>query len=593
MLTARGWWFFVLLVTLGCVAGVMVVRGTLTLWVCVLSLAIWFLVEWAAFLRRAWLVIPSLTVERVFSDDRGPVTALWSRRTYRVVVTVRCPAGRLPLVELDDRPPVGADVISTDEPFAGSIGPARPAELVMQVRAPRPGIVRFEGVRVRLGDAQGFFFVERFVRQAVERPVLPADANVDTSRRGDKRINLLPPPGMHRHRRPGAGSELLELREYRPGDPPRRIAWKISAKRDWLITREHESEVPLRCTLLIDHSAASRRGRSGESALARSVDIAAAVAQIAISHRDLVGLIAADEHSSEYRSPARTASHLVRLLDSLARLAPGQPVITTDEVQPLLARAHALASDCYPDLMHRSINRFPAWLAWWSPPPQYVFSASGRPRWSWARSIMQINSPTARRRRVWRKRVSALICSLYRLPYGTLGLLQEDDAALASWLQRFLADHRVPYDLPERDRQGNDPFAAGESLGQLARQLVYAVGRGRDNELFVLFGDFARRQEKLGDLLRAVRLARARHHQVIVVQPCEQSSDPGPRPTTDDPAVLRDYAQAAQAWRAWQATRRAFGRLGASVIATEAGDPVALIIHRLEQMRLLQGAARS
>ena len=57
-----------------------------------------------------------------------------------------------------------------------------------------------------------------------------------------KRHNLLPPPGVHRHRRPGSGGELLDLRDYLPGDPPKTIAWKVSARRDKLITREYERD---------------------------------------------------------------------------------------------------------------------------------------------------------------------------------------------------------------------------------------------------------------------------------------------------------------------------------------------------------------
>jgi hypothetical protein len=185
------------------------------------------------------------------------------------------------------------------------------------------------------------------------------------------------------------------------------------------------------------------------------------------------------------------------------------------------------------------------------------------------------------------------MCARYALPNGSLGLLLDDDLAMATWLQRFLADHRVPYDLPERDRHGRDLFADPGSLHQQARRLIHAVGRGRDNELFVLLGDFSRRHESLGELLRAVRVARARHHQVLVVQPGAAPADPGPRPTNGRPRDLLDYSARSAAWRAWTDTRRAFGRLGATTLAADAGDPVRLILRRLEQMRNLQAAGRT
>ena len=63
----------------------------------------------------------------------------------------------------------------------------------------------------------------------------------------------MPPPGMHRLKPTRQrGSELLDLREYRPGDPPKTIAWKASARRDMLITKEFENDVPVRCTLFLD-----------------------------------------------------------------------------------------------------------------------------------------------------------------------------------------------------------------------------------------------------------------------------------------------------------------------------------------------------
>src|SRR5204862_2682314 len=97
-------------------------------------------------------------------------------------------------------------------------------------------------------------------------PVLPKLVDAEARQRATKRFNLLPPPGVHRLRRPGSGSELLDLRDYRPGDPPKRIAWKASARKGKLITREFESEVPIRCTLFVEASDAVRLGPAAPNA---------------------------------------------------------------------------------------------------------------------------------------------------------------------------------------------------------------------------------------------------------------------------------------------------------------------------------------
>jgi uncharacterized protein (DUF58 family) len=127
----------------------------------------------------------------------------------------------------------------------------------------------------RDADVQGFFYRAWFVREGRSLRVLPTLSDERGRSPTSKRVNLLTPPGVHRLRRPGSGSELLDLRDYMPGDPPKTIAWKVSARRDRLITKEFESEVPLRCTLLVDTSNSVRVGRQ-RNALARLVEVAAA-----------------------------------------------------------------------------------------------------------------------------------------------------------------------------------------------------------------------------------------------------------------------------------------------------------------------------
>ena len=82
--------------------------------------------------------------------------------------------------------------------------------------------------------------------------------------RGVEAAQHFPPPGVHRLKRPGGGSELLDLRDYMPGDPPKMIAWKPSARKDKLFTKEFESEVPVRCTLFVDASESTRHRKQAD-----------------------------------------------------------------------------------------------------------------------------------------------------------------------------------------------------------------------------------------------------------------------------------------------------------------------------------------
>ena len=118
-----------------------------------------------------------------------------------------------------------------------------------------------------------------------------------------------------------------------------------------------------------------------------------------------------------------------------------------------------------------------------------------------------------------RKQLAALLSVRYGLAPGGLALLLEDDERCVVCLQRFLAEHHVPYELPFYDDEGWYLFAAPGKTEVLADALLRAVRRGRDNELFVLLADFLEIVEHLGPVLAAVKVARARHHQVIVVCP--------------------------------------------------------------------------
>ncbi len=133
--------------------------------------------------------------------------------------------------------------------------------------------------------------------------MLPPLVSDEGNQRADKRFNTLPPPGFTAAR-PGSGDELLDLRDYRPGDPPKMIAWKPSARRDRLITKEYENDVPVRCVLFLDTSDGVRLGPAGNTLLTRMAGVAAVVPQASAANRDLVGLTTFDDKTAFAMRPA-------------------------------------------------------------------------------------------------------------------------------------------------------------------------------------------------------------------------------------------------------------------------------------------------
>ena len=125
----------------------------------------------------------------------------------------------------------------------------------------------------------------------------------------------------------------------------------------------------------------------------------------------------------------------------------------------------------------------------------------------------------------------------------SLKLLLEDDDQMSLYLQRFLAEHQVPYALPLYDAMGRYQFASPEKIDVLASALLRTIGKGHDNELFVLLADLLELDDALDPLLKAVRVAVSRHHQVIVVVPWPSGMRPpsSPPPPPHPPARARPH----------------------------------------------------
>jgi uncharacterized protein (DUF58 family) len=643
MLTPRGWWFLVFTLVL---LALLVLTGILTLILLSLTLLLWFLWEWLAFAVRCRLLVPRLRVVREVYDERGPVANLWTNRAFQVRVALHLQGrGRFPFVRVTDRVPFAVQRLTGETTGDGSVSAGQSLELSYRIQCTAPGRARFETLGVQLADLQGFFYHAARAGSAIEYRILPPFADTAGQTATVKRHNLLPSPGLHRHPRPGTGSELLDLRDYLPGDPPKTIAWKVSARRDRLITKEFESEVPIRCTLFMDTSQSVRVGPPGKNALTRLVEIAAVVAQATAGSRDLSGLCVFDERTvSTTVRPARGTRHIVKLLNVLADAAALTPATGRTDVAALAPLAHAFAEEVYPHLLQPDRNHVPVWLPWLRPKPAstvrrptladrlygwlpflllglvlagiagsaalvYVLTpvlAGARMPWwvglgfvafGWlfALSLVQ-RFLFVRRRRLqrWRKRLAALLSVRHGLAPAGLALLLEDDAACSRHVQRFLSEHHVPYPLPYYDANGRYLFASPGKVDVVAKALLRAVGKGRDNELFVLLVDLLELTEALRPLLQAVQVAQARHHQVMILCPWppgvplpDRRRSPAGWPAAGGrrPAAVLEQTETYRFHHAFHHLRRTFARRGVPVICAQSSDSVSLVLDRINRLR--------
>jgi uncharacterized protein (DUF58 family) len=130
----------------------------------------------------------------------------------------------------------------------------------------------------------------------------------------------------------GAGGEILQLREYRPGDPQHVIDWKATARTNRLISRDFSEDQHLEIVLAIDAGRSSTL-RAGElDRFGHYANIAARFAEHAVSQDDQVGLVLFADQPLVAIAPGRGIATVARIR---ATLAAAQPVLA--ESNPLNA----------------------------------------------------------------------------------------------------------------------------------------------------------------------------------------------------------------------------------------------------------------
>jgi len=190
---------------------------------------------------------------------RRAVQGITARRPPRPPLQAGVPA-EWPL-EIRDVGPAGGTYV-LEERIGGSAAEwlvmraGRGAAFKPRVRAtfPRRGRYTLEPLSVR--SSYPFGLAGRVVPllPADEVIVLPRPARVDTERLrtwmfrawvvGDDRRRL--------RRVVERAAEIHGLRDYRPGDSPRRVHWKVTARRNRLTVREYEDAAPPRLLLVVD-----------------------------------------------------------------------------------------------------------------------------------------------------------------------------------------------------------------------------------------------------------------------------------------------------------------------------------------------------
>jgi len=121
-------------------------------------------------------------------------------------------------------------------------------------------------------------------------------------------------------RLPGVGVELLQLRDYVSGDALSRIDWKATARRGGLVSREYSEAQHLEILLVVDAGRSSRVRAGALDRLGLYANVAARLAEHAVSIEDRVGMLVYAERTLVACMPDRGLRAVARLRRSLETL---------------------------------------------------------------------------------------------------------------------------------------------------------------------------------------------------------------------------------------------------------------------------------
>lgn len=591
------WLLFVGLV--GLFGGVLRGQGMLAL----LSLSVfaWVIVEWFRFQARIHFELPRLKFERRINGSSQANGTLWVGRIVNVDLHVSSEKNIQPVLQIRDIVPEILELYGL--PMAVEPKPREehtPPESVMEslqnwvikrlskkVEVMKPpnqwtveqqqseatfsyrlgvraaGQVTLPGVRLTIQDRYGFFQTHRFVPLEQKFRLLPDYFQSAEVRPTVKRQNSLPQHGIHRLQRAGTGAELLELREYVPGDPPKSIAWKVSARRDKLMTRKYESEVPVRVHLFIDGSFSTRIGGYGLRLIDQINYVAASVAQAAISVGDPVSGMLVDETSIRRLPWVAGDRGFMQFLKALADFSQTAPPASRSLTTYLMQCALRVCHERFPELLERQYQSIP-----------FGFFSSTRERF----------------------RIAAIVAEVFDLSPNEHVECMHDSAKLAYFLHLFLHDAGMPWMAPMIVAPPDPAIGGVQRMHILGEAMSKAIAHARDNEVFVVLADLLSCAPNLSQLVRVVKLALAKHHRVAFVCPTTTFIRPASSIVEPKSESVHDLMLAAEQARVRDLAmqmKRELVRLGVAVSFAGERSAIQMVISEIglarDGRRLVQG----
>lgn len=202
-------------------------------------------------------------------------------------------------------------------PRSGEVPPGGRLTLRLHVRAHRVGYHGIHNITLQTIRAPGLYTVPLSFSNPFVVEVLPRAIRLGAAGAIGGRTQMIA-PSARVGRRKGDGAELREIREHRPGDPYRHIAWKASARRGKLLIIENEQEQSDVVWLVVDVSVDSASGIIGRAALDTAIDEATSTMEAHLGRGDQVGLVLVGTRILARILPGRGPRHAAKILSALS-----------------------------------------------------------------------------------------------------------------------------------------------------------------------------------------------------------------------------------------------------------------------------------
>ncbi len=206
----------------------------------------------------------------------------------------------------------GALFETTDLP---PIAPGETRGVDMRLTPVRRGVVRLAGCRVERDDIFGLWKRTVVVPAEEKLVVLPPIYPIHLPEFCGKR--RYQQGGIVAAHKVGDSEEFMQVREYRPGDPLKRIHWPSSARIGTIAVKEFQDEYFSRIALILDTFHAATFSPELEDA----VSIAASCLVAGVSEEDLFDLLLVGAEAFAF-SAGRGTGSTSRMLEILAGVEP-------------------------------------------------------------------------------------------------------------------------------------------------------------------------------------------------------------------------------------------------------------------------------